>query len=348
MTLTVYDSRPAGEAPGSPAIPETMLAAVHERYGGPEALESRRVPVPRPEPGQVLVRVRAASLNQVDHYTLRGWPMLARLMGGLRRPRDPFLGHDFSGEVAALGPGVTNVAVGDAVFGTGIRAFAEYVVVKAEGVVARPPSADWVHAAATGVAALTALQAVRTHGALEAGQRVLVTGAGGGVGGFAVRIAKALGAEVTATTRAWNLARVGSMGADRVFESAGRGPGTDALAERDRYDLVVDVAGDRSLGALLRATRPGGRVVWVGAYEVSTIGLVAGMLRRRLASRTSGRRVVSVYAKRVPADLATLRDLLASGAIDPDIERVYAFADLPDAMRHLETFRTQGKIVVAM
>lgn len=335
--------------PDRPEIPETMLAAVHDRYGGPDVIEVREVPTPVPGPGQVLVRVRAASLNQVDQYLLRGTPFLARMSGGFRRPKDPGMGSDFAGEVVAVGSDVTDVEPGDPVLGSSVRTFAEYAVVKAEGVVGKPTNVSWEQAACVGVAALTALQGLRRHGRLEPGQRVLVTGAGGGVGGFAVRIAKALGADVTATTRAWNLERVRTMGADRVFETAGRGdPAVDALAVPDAYDLVVDVAGDRSLRALARATRPGGRVVLVGKWRMTMPTLVAWQVGARLLSRTSGRRVFWFYAERTREDLTTLAGLLASGAIVADIERTYPLAGVADAMRHLETWQTRGKIVLAM
>lgn len=329
-------------------IPSTMLAAVRSRYGGPEAIELRSVDVPRPEAGQVLVRVRAASLNQVDHYLLRGSPAMSRLAGGLRRPHETGLGHDFAGDVVAVASDVTNPRIGDAVFGTGIRAFAEYVVVKAEGVVAKPPAVSYEVAAAVGVAGLTALQGLRRHAGLRAGQRVLVTGAGGGVGGFGARIATALGAEVTATTRDWNLERVRAMGVDRVFDSAGRGADADALAVPNRYDIVLDVAGDRPMSALARATRPNGVIVIVGAWRISMIRIIGWILEARILSRIRGRRVTFFVSRRDHVDLATLRDLLAAGTITPDIERTYPLAEIADAVRHLETFRTRGKVVVTM
>jgi NADPH:quinone reductase-like Zn-dependent oxidoreductase len=327
-------------------LPSTMLAAVRSRYGGPEAIELRTVDVPRPEAGQVLVRVRAASLNQVDHYLLRGSPLLSRLSGGLRRPKETGLGHDFAGDVVAAGANVTDPKVGDAVFGSGIRAFAEYVAVKAEGVVAKPVGVSYHVAAAVPVAGITALQGLRRHGALQTGQRVLVTGAGGGVGGFGARIAKALGAEVTATTREWNLERVRAMGVDRVFDSAGRRGDADALAVPNRYDLVLDVAGDRSVAALARATRPNGAIVIVGAWRISMVRIIGWILEARIGSRVRGRRIVFFYSQRDQADLETLRDLLAAGSITPDIEKTYPLVEIADAVRHLETFRTQGKVVV--
>lgn len=324
-----------------------MLAAIRSRYGGPDVIELRTVDVPRPEAGQVLVQVRAASVNRIDHYELRGSPFMSRLVGGLRRPKEPGLGHDFAGDVVAVAADVSEPRVGDAVFGSGIRAFAEYVAVKAEGVVAKPPSVSYEHAAAVPVAGLTALQGLRKQADLRPGQRVLVTGAGGGVGGFAVRIAKALGAEVTATTRRWSLERVAAMGADRVFDSAGRGADADALAEPHRYDVVLDVAGDRPMAALARATRPNGVIVIIGAWRVSTARVLGWFLEQGVLSRIRGRRIVFFYSQRDHADLETLRDLLAAGSITPDIERTYPLDRIADAVRHLETFRTQGKVVVA-
>lgn len=327
-------------------FPSTMLAAVRSRYGGPEAIELRTVDVPRPADGQVLVRVRAVSLNLVDHYELRGSPLMSRLMGGLRRPTETGLGHDFAGDVVAVGAGVTDPKVGDAVFGSAIRTFAEYVLVKAEGVVAKPASVSYEVAAAVPVAGITALQGLRRHGGLQAGHRVLVTGAGGGVGGFGARIAKALGAEVTATTRPWNLDRVRAMGVDRIFDSARRGGEADALAVPDRYDLVLDVAGDRSMSALARATRPDGAIVIVGSWRISMVRIIGWIVEARVGSRIRGRRIAFFYSQRDHADLETLRDLLAAGSITPDIERTYPLVEIADAVRHLETFRTRGKVVV--
>jgi NADPH:quinone reductase-like Zn-dependent oxidoreductase len=175
-----------------------------------------------------------------------------------------------------------------------------------------------------------------------------VTGAGGGVGGLGARIAKALGAEVTATTRAWNLERVRAMGVDRVFDSAGRrgDADADALAEPDRYDLVLDVAGDRPMSSLARATRPNGTVVIIGAWRISMLRILGWIAEARLGSRIRGRRIVFFYSQRDHADLETLRDLLAAGSITPDIEKTYPLAEIAEAVRHLETFRTQGKVVV--
>lgn len=328
-------------------IPPTMRAAVRSRYGDPDAIELRTVDVPTLQPGQVLVKVRAASLNQVDHYELRGAPLLSRLSGGFRRPKEIGLGHDFAGDVVAVSPGVTDPRVGDAVFGSSIRAFAEYVAVKAEGVVPKPPTVSYEVAAAVPVAGLTALQGLRRHGDLQAGQRVLVTGAGGGVGGFGSRIAKALGAEVTATTRSWNLDRVRAMGVDRVFDSAARSGGAaDALSVPDRYDLVLDVAGDRSMSALARATRPHGTIVIVGAWRVSMLRILGWFAEARIGSRLRGRRILFFISERDRADLQTLRALLVAGSITPDIERTYPLVEIAAAVRHLETFRTQGKVVV--
>jgi NADPH:quinone reductase-like Zn-dependent oxidoreductase len=325
-----------------------MRAVVRSRYGGPEAIELRTVDVPRPEAGQILVRVRAASLNQVDHYLLRGTPFMSRLMGGLRRPAEIGLGHDFAGDVVAVGAEVTDPKVGDAVFGSANRAFAEYVAVKAKGVVAKPAHVSYEVAAAVPVAGQTALQGLRRHGHLQAGQRVLVTGAGGGVGGFGARLAKALGAEVTATTRDWNLERVRTMGVDRVFDSAARTSDADALAVPNRYDLVLDVAGDRPMSAIARATRPKGTIVIVGSWRVSMLRILGWMVEVQIGSRLRGRRIVFPYTQGDQADLETLRDLLAAGSITPDIEKTYPLVEIADAYRHLETFRTQGKVVVTI
>ncbi|HEY0444617.1 MAG TPA: NAD(P)-dependent alcohol dehydrogenase [Candidatus Limnocylindrales bacterium] len=322
-----------------------MKAVVLRSYGPPEALAfvDRAEPVPAPD--QVVVRVMTSSVNPIDWHRMRGRPLLVRASEGLRRPKDERLGADFAGVVERVGSAVSTVRVGDEVFGFGTGAFAELIAVKAEGVVAKPPNVSFPAAGVVGVAALTALQGLQHHGRIAEGHRVLVSGAGGGVGSFAVQIAKALGAEVVATTSADRMALVRSLGADEVLDYHV----TDPTERRGQFDLILDAGGWLSLRGERRALKPGGTAVLSGGGRSVTGSAIIGRMGGAIAlTKVGSRRFVSFVAQRNQADLETLRSMLEVEAIRPVIERTYPFAEIADAIRYQETGRAAGKVAVAI
>jgi len=315
------------------------------RYGSPEVLELEDLPTPTPGPAQALVRVRASSVNPVDWHRMRGEPFLVRLTEGLTRPKEPGIGADLAGVVEAVGSEVTNVRPGDEVFGMSVRTWADLVAVKAEGLVAKPANVSFEEAGTMGVAALTALQGLRLHGRVQPGQRVLVSGAGGGVGSFGVMIAKALGAEVTATTNAGNADWVREIGADEVIDYATR----DATDDRGRYDVILDAGGWLTLAGERRALKPDGIAVNAGAgSKVSMIGLVGSMGASVVMNRLGSKRFLSYLAHRTPEDLETLRAMLEAGQIRPHIDRRYTLDSIRDAVAYQATGQTRGKVAVSV
>jgi NADPH:quinone reductase-like Zn-dependent oxidoreductase len=291
-------------------------------------------------PDAVLVRVRATSVNAYDWHMMRGKPYFARLTEGLLRPRSRSVGVDAAGVVEAVGADVAGLAPGDAVFGARNGAFAEYV--SGRNFVRIPAGLSFEEAAAIPVAGVTALQAIRDKAAVRPGQRVLVTGAGGGVGTFAVQIAKALGADVTAATSAAKLEVVRSLGPDRLIEyteSAYRSGHGD-------YDAVIDVAANRPLRSLVGHLVPDGTLVMVAPGPGQWIGPIARVVSGAIRSRLGRRRFVPFLSRIVKDDLVVLRDLVEAGKIRPVIEQVYRFEDVREAVRRAETGEAQGKVVI--
>lgn len=322
-----------------------MKAVVQDRYGSADVLELRELPTPELKADQVLVRVRAASVNALDWHTMRGQPSFIRLVGeGFRRPKTETRGADVAGIVEAIGADVTRFKAGDEVFGSGIRTFAELAVIREEGLVPKPPSITFEQAGAAGVAAFTALQGLRDKGRLQAGERVLVNGAGGGVGTFAVQIAKALGAEVTAVSSPAMLETLRSIGADHVIDYTT----TDFTRGTATYDLVLDVGGTKSLAAVRRVLAPAGRHVLVGAPAGNSAGLLLGLLWTAVVARFVSRKPVSFLAHRKLDDLEAIRAFLETGKITPVIERTYPLAEAGAAIRHVESGAVRGKVVVVI
>jgi NADPH:quinone reductase-like Zn-dependent oxidoreductase len=310
------------------------------RYGSPDVLRLEDVETPELEADdQVLVRVRAASVNPVDWHRLRGEPWLLRAGEGLLKPKDPWLGADLAGVVEAVGPKVTSVRPGDEVFGMSIRTLAEVARVTDQAVVPKPANVSFEEAGAVGVAALTALQGLR-KGATEAGARVLVNGASGGVGTYAVQIAKALGAEVTGVCSTRNVELVRSLGADHVVDYTRE----DFTRGGERYDVILDAVANRSVRRLRRVLEPRGTIVWVGGAK----GRTGGRPLLRLVGAVKRRGVVVFIAKRDRDDLLFLSGLLERGELRTVIDRTYPLDETAEAIRRLETGRARGKIVVTI
>jgi NADPH:quinone reductase-like Zn-dependent oxidoreductase len=324
----------------------TMRAVVRRRWGRPrDVVEFAEVEKPTPKDDEVLVRVHASSINRSDYYSLGGAAVLMRpMIGGFLRPKDPHVGGDFAGIADAVGKDVSDVLPGDEVYGVRLGAYAEYVSVKT-AVARKPANLSFEQAAAVPIAALTALEAIRDHGRLQPGQSVLVNGASGGVGSFAVQIAKALGAgHVTAVCSTRNVEQARALGADTVIDYTRR----NYTRGDERYDLIVDVAGTHSWGQNVRILEKGGTLVLAGMPRGNRLtGPMGRLARRWLTSRWSrGRRHVFFICKPNRANLATLRELIEDGKVRPQVDRVYALADVADALDANGEGHTQGKLVV--
>lgn len=321
-----------------------MKAIVQSEYGSTDRLSLQEVDQPGMSDNGVLVRIHAASVNAGDWHLMRGTPFLIRLMfGGLLKPKIKILGFDVAGQVAAVGKAVTQFQPGDEVFGDlsecGFGAFAEYVCARESALVLKPAQISFEAAATVPGAALAALQGLRDCGQLQPGQKVLINGASGGVGSFAVQIAKALGAEVTAVCSTEKMEMVRSLGAASVVDYTQ----TDVTQTKQRYDLILDAAAYRSVFDYLPVLTPKGTYVLVGG---STARLFQVMLLGSGISRISRRTVKCLASKPNPADLATLQDLLAAGKIVPYIDRCYPLSEVPAAIDYLERRQVRGKIAI--
>ena len=319
-----------------------MKALVRRRFGGPGVVHVEEVDQPELTDERVLVRVRASSLNKADWHELRGWPRFLRPVtrNGVLRPKTALFGVDFAGVVEAVGKDVTDLAPGDEVLGGRNGAFAEYV--SAVNVVRKPPNVTFEEAATMGIAGLTALQGVRNHGQLQAGEQVLVNGASGGVGTLAVQVAKSLGAHVTGVCSTRNVEQTRALGADRVLDYTRE----DFTREHERYDLIVDVAGGHSWHALRRCLKPKGRLVIVGAHgSRRQLRHIAAVW---LASRFSKQKVKFFVANFNKPDLQTLADMLESGDLKPAIDRTYELSEAEDALRTFGEGHVRGKLVLTM
>ena len=334
------------EPKAAPAHP--MKAIVYCDYGTAEVLRLEDVEKPVPNDDQILVRVRAASINPLDWHFMRGTPYVMRLQAGLRKPKVTQLGVDFAGTVEAAGKSVRALKPGDDVLGVRTGALAEYLTVRADrAVVLKPSGLTFEQAASIPVAACTALQGLRDAGAIQPGQRVLINGASGGVGTFAVQIAKSLGAEVTGVCSTRNLELVRSLGADHVIDYTKE----DFTKAAEPYDVIIDNVGNRPLLDCRRVLKPKGKFVLIGGggpEAGSWIGPLAGPVKALVLSRFVSQDMGMFLADANKADLTILADLIQSGKVTPVIDRSYPLGEAPEAIRYLEQGHARGKVVIAM
>ena len=320
-----------------------MKAVVQDRYGSAATFDVREVPSPEPAPGEALVRVCAAAIDRGTWHLMTGLPMPIRLGAGLRRPRVPVPGRDLAGVVEAVGEGVTRFAVGDEVFGTGLGAFAELARARQDRLARKPAQLSFEEAAALPVSGQTALQALRDAGRVEAGQSVLVIGASGGVGTYAVQLAKALGAEVTGVCSSTKVDLVSSLGAAHVIDYTRSEVGEDDR----RYDLVVDLGGNRPVHRLRKVLTDTGALVIVGGEGG---GRWLGGMQRQLGALALSpflrQRLAVLLTRENAADLETLAELAARGDIRAVVEQSFPLDAATKAMQHLESGHARGKLVV--
>jgi NADPH:quinone reductase-like Zn-dependent oxidoreductase len=323
----------------------TMKAVVRDRFGPPDVLRVVEIPKPELPDDRILVRVHASSVNRGDWYTLTGTPWFARPKMGLLKPKSRTFGGDFAGTVEAVGKDVTEIEVGDEVFGSRVGAFAEYVSARLASIAQKPANLTFEQAAAVPVAALTALQGLRDRGGVRAGQRVLLHGASGGVGLFAVQVAQALGAHVNAVCSTRNVALVRSLGAERVFDYT---RGEDFTAD-GRYDVIFDIAGTRKWSEYRRVLNPRGKLVLVGAPKGSRLlGPMSHLAAMKLGALRAKQQAVFFVAKFNHEDMETIRELCESGQLKPVIERTYPLSETAQALRYMGTEHVKAKLVITV
>jgi len=321
-----------------------MKAILCERYGPPErVLQLKDVEKPVPEEGRVLLKVHAASVNISDYYGITGFSRL--FGGGIRRPKDPRVGSDVAGQVETIGANVTRFRPGDEVFGTCAGAFAEYAVARETRLALKPANTSFEEVAAVPIAGLTALQCLRDKGRVQAGQDVAVNGASGGVGTFAVQIAKSFGANVTGVCSTRNLDQARSIGANHVVDYTKE----DFTRSERSYDLISDIAGNRSVSDYKRALKPGGTCLIVGVAKNPLLGLAKFTVLGKLGSMTGNKKVRFMgIAKINPEDLGFMAELLSTGKVKPVIEKQYGLSEVGQALQYIGGKHTRGKVVIAV
>ncbi|MEO7261439.1 MAG: NAD(P)-dependent alcohol dehydrogenase [Jatrophihabitantaceae bacterium] len=332
--------------PSSPAPAQnTMRAIVQDRYGQADVLRLARTARPKPAAGEVLLRVHAAGLDRGAWHLMTGRPYLLRLGFGLRGPRNPVPGREVAGTVVEVGSAVTRFAPGDEVFGIGQGSFAEYTVARQDKLARKPANLTFEQAAVLAVSALTALQALRDAGRVERGQQVLIIGASGGVGSYAVQLAKAFGARVTGVCGPAKLELVRSLGADHVLDYTR----ADFADGAHHYDLILDIAGNAGLSRLRRALTPSGTAVLVGGEDGGN--LTGGMNRQLRALAWSPflrQRLTMLLCKERSSDLELLSELVEAGAVTPCVDRTYPLDRVPDAMGNLAAGNARGKLAITI
>ena len=323
-----------------------MKAVVYHTYGSPDVLRFEEIAMPTPGDNDVLLQVRGASVNPVDWHFMRGEPYAVRLVTGLPKPKDPRLGVDVAGVVESVGRNVTRFQTGDEVFGAGKGAFAEYACAPESSLVTKPPNLTFEQAAAVPIAGISALQGLRDAGQIQPGDRVLINGAAGGVGTFAVQIAKSFGANVTGVCSTRNVELVRSLGADHVIDYTHE----DFTRSGQPFDLILDCIGNHSLSAIRRALNPRGRQVPVGAQAGRwMLGPLTRSVRAMVLSKFSNRKLVPFFLAKLNHEaLTTLRELLESGKVTPVIDRRYKLSETPEAIRYLEEGHARGKVVITV
>jgi NADPH:quinone reductase-like Zn-dependent oxidoreductase len=348
MTALTMILSHSADCPPAPEVAEGaghMKAVVYRCYGSPDVLNVETIAKPVPGDEEILVKVKAASINPLDWHYLRGLPYFLRMGSGIGKPTDIRLGVDFAGTVESVGANVTLFQPGDDVFGGAFGAYADYLVMNQSGAVVRKPAAvSFDQAASLPIAAVTALQALRDKGNLKEGQKVLVNGASGGVGTFAVQIAKSLGAEVHGVCSTRNVDMVRSLGADHVFDYKKE----DYTRSGQKYDLILDMVSNHSLSANRDALTPNGILVIVGGPSGNWLTPMIAPLKAMLMSPFVDQEMSMILARMNKADLTTLGELTASGTLTPVIERKYPLGETADALRHSEAGHVRGKLVISL
>ncbi len=321
-----------------------MKAVVYYNYGPPDVLKCEEIEKPAAGDNEVLIRVRAASVNPIDWHLMRGTPYIVRIMAGLRKPKVTRLGVDVAGQVEAVGGNVTQFKPGDEVFGACRGAFAEYACTSESAVVMKPDNVTFEQAASVPVAAFTALQGLRDKGQIQPGQKVLINGAAGGVGTFAVQIAKSFGADVTGVCSTRNVDMVRSIGADRVIDYTQE----DFTKSGQRYDLVFDSVGNHSLSACRRVLNRKGTYIVVGGPDGRWLGPLARLIKTLVLSPFVSQNLVMFLARRSKEDLTVMRELMEAGKVTPVIDKRYRLSEVPEAIRYLEEGHARGKVVITL
>lgn len=345
LALVLGHTTACGPAPAVSDAAERMKAIVYRCYGSPDVLEFTDVEKPTPLDDEVLVRIKAAAVNPLDWHYMRGSPYVMRLGSGLGAPADTRLGVDFAGTIEAVGKDVTRFEPGDDVFGGSTGAFAEYVTVREDRALAlKPANMTFSQAASAPIAGITALQTLRDNGKLQPGQKVLINGASGGVGTFAVQIAKSFGAEVTGVCSTRNVEMVRSIGADHVIDYKK----DDYTESGQSYDLIIDMVGNHPLLANTNVLTPDGILVMVGGPSGNWLKPLMGPIKALLLSPFVDQEIGMILAQLGPDDMATLGELMQSGAVTPVIDRRFGLSEVPEAIRYSESGRARGKIVIEL
>jgi NADPH:quinone reductase-like Zn-dependent oxidoreductase len=321
-----------------------MKAVVYYNYGSPDVLKCEEVEKPTAGDNEVLIKVRAASVNPLDWHFMRGTPYIVRIQAGLRKPKVTRLGVDVAGQVEAVGRNVTQFKPGDEVFGACRGAFAEYACTSESALVMKPYNVTFEQAASAPVAAFTALQGLRDKGQIQPGQKVLINGAAGGVGTFAVQIAKSFGADVTGVCSTRNVDMVRSIGADRVIDYTQE----DFTKSGQRYDLFFDSVGNHSLLACRRVLNPKGIYIVVGGPDGRWLGPLAHLIKTLVLSRFVSQNLVMFLARRSKEDLTVMHELMEAGKVIPVIDKRYRLSEVPEAIRYLEEGHARGKVVITL